>query len=64
MTETKFRLILALAEMPSESFGWIALKLRKNGGIFPNGLGGFQDSEKIESVFKAAEKYIKDPKNE
>ena len=53
----RLKLLLILAIMPEEAFGWILVAIANN--IFPSGLGGFKDDSRksIVAAIKEASKY-------
>ena len=62
---TRRKIIEALATMDDEAFSWLVLAMPPSamlhGGtcqIWPDGLGGFQDREKIEALRTAAQAWI------
>lgn len=50
----RLKLLLILAAMPSEAFGWIVIAIARN--IYPDGRGGFQSASRasIEAAIKEA----------
>lgn len=46
----RLKLILILASMPSEAFGWLVVALAnppgRNGQVWPDGLGGFRSESR------------------
>lgn len=41
----RLKLLLILATMPSEAFGWIVIAIARN--IYPDGRGGFQTASRV-----------------
>ena len=56
----RFRLLLVLALMPDESFGWFVLWASGKMVQYPNGLGGFQSNSRksIQELHEAAREYL------
>lgn len=55
-----------LATLDDEAFAWLALAMlpkamTRGGGVqvWPDGLGGFRDREKIEEIRSTCDKYVK-----
>lgn len=71
---TRFKMLLILALMPDEAFGWFVVWAARGkpsgagddyiGQMFPDGLGGFmpESRKSIEELKKAAVEYMKDLK--
>lgn len=56
----RLKLLLILATMPEEAFGWFVLWASGHMTQYPDGLGGFQDQSRksIVALRKEAKKYV------
>lgn len=58
----RLKLLLVLATMPDEAFGWFVIWASGSMAQYPDGLGGFKSEsrESIVALRKEAKEYLKD----